>query len=128
LSSVGTPGREHGQYCAGYLDDAALDYIRAQGAVGDICGAYYACDGSLVPLEMNERSIAIGSEELRRIPNRVGVSSGAEKPLANIGAARSNLLNVLITDQNTASKMLDILNNESTARSPTDSEARSARN
>ncbi|MEJ7872641.1 MAG: sugar-binding domain-containing protein, partial [Rubrobacteraceae bacterium] len=83
---------------------------------------------SLVPLEMNERSIAIGSEELRRIPNRVGVSSGAEKPLANIGAARSNLLNVLITDQNTASKMLDILNNESTAGSPTDSEARSARN
>ncbi len=128
LSSVGAPGREHGQYCTGYLDDAGLDYIRAQGAVGDICGAYYARDGSLVPLEMNERSIAIGSEELRRIPNRVGVSSGAEKPLANIGAARSNLLNVLITDQNTASKMLDILNNESTAGSPTDSEARSARN
>ena len=112
VSSVGTPGREHGQYCTGYLNDADLDYIRAQGAVGDICGTYFAQDGSLVPLEMNERSISIGTEELKRIPTRIGVSSGAEKPLANIGAARSNLLNVLITDEDTARRMLDILDEE----------------
>jgi DNA-binding transcriptional regulator LsrR (DeoR family) len=66
---------------------------------------------------MNERTIAIGSEELKRIPTRVGVSSGAEKPAANIGAARASLINVLITDENTASRMLDILDNESSAES-----------
>jgi len=112
VSSVGTPGREHGQYLTGYLDDADLDYIRAQGAVGDICGTYYARDGSLIPLEMNERSIAIGSEGLLNVPNRIGVSSGPEKPEASIGAARSGLLNVLITDEDTARKMLDILDGE----------------
>jgi DNA-binding transcriptional regulator LsrR (DeoR family) len=112
VSSVGTPGREHGQYLTGYLDDADLDYIRAQGAVGDVCGTYYARDGSLVPLEMNERSIAIGSEGLLNVPNRIGVSSGPEKPEASIGAARSGLLNVLITDEDTARKMLEILDSE----------------
>ena len=112
VSSVGTPGREHGQYLTGYLDDADLDYIRARGAVGDVCGTYYARDGSLVPLEMNERSIAIGSEELLGVPNRIGVSSGPEKPEASIGAARSSLLNVLITDEDTARKMLEILDGE----------------
>jgi len=112
VSSVGTLGREHGQYLTGYLNDADLDYIRAQEAVGDICGTYYARDGSLVPLEMNERSIAIGSEGLLNIPCRIGVSSGPEKPKANVGAARSGLLNVLITDEDTARKMLEILDSE----------------
>lgn len=112
VSSVGIPNRYHGQYCTGYLDEGDLRYIREQGAVGDICGSYFARDGSLVPLEMNERSIAISSEELLAVPNRIGVASGSEKPLANIGAARSKLLNVLITDEATARKMLDILQDE----------------
>ena len=66
---------------------------------------------------MNTRSIAISSEELLDVPNRVGVSSGAEKAVANIGAGRASLINVLITDANTASRMLDILDNESSANS-----------
>lgn len=113
VASVGTIGREHGQYRTGYLDDADLDYIRGQGVVGEVCSIYFALDGSHVPLEMNERSISIGIEDLLSIPNRVGVSSGAEKPLANIGAARSKLLNVLITDEGTARKMIGILDGES---------------
>ena len=80
--------------------------------MGDICGTYFARDGSLVPLEMNERSIAIGAEALKRVPTCIGVSSGPAKPLANIGAARSRLVDVLITDEGTAGKMLDILNDE----------------
>jgi DNA-binding transcriptional regulator LsrR (DeoR family) len=61
---------------------------------------------------MHERTIAIGFEEMKGIPNRIGVSSGSHKPLANIGAVRSGLLNVLITDDDTAKSMLDILDDE----------------
>lgn len=117
VSSVGTPDPVHGQYMAGYLNDADLEYIRGRGAVGDICGSYYAREGSLVPLEMNERSIALDSGELLNIPNRIGVASGPEKPMSNIGAARSGLINVLITDEDTASKMLEILDDEASATS-----------
>lgn len=119
VASVGTIGREHGQYRTGYLNDADLDYIRGQGVVGEVCSIYFALDGSIVPLEMNERSISIGAEELKRIPNRVGVASGPEKPVANIGAARSNLINVLITDEDTASGMIDILDGEGSGSSKT---------
>ena len=49
---------------------------------------------------------------MRAIPNRVGVSGGPGKALANIGAVRAGLLNVLITDQDTAAEMLAILNAE----------------
>ena len=107
--SVGTIGREHGQYRTGYLSDADLDSIRDQGVVGEVCGTYFAPDGSLVSLEMNERTIAIDSEALLNIPKRIGVSSGPEKPEANVGAARSGLVNSLITDEDTARKMLKIV-------------------
>lgn len=110
VSSVGMPTHQHGQYLTGYLSDADMEHIRNKGAVGDICGAYFALDGSAVPLEMDERSVALSFEELRRIPNRIGVGSGPEKPVANVGAARSGLINTLITDESTAIKMLDVLN------------------
>ena len=110
--SVGTIGREHGQYRTGYLTDADVDYIRGQGVAGEVCGTYFTGDGSVVPLEINDRSISIGTEELQRVPTRIGVSAGAEKPAANIGAARSSLINVLITDEDTARRMLGILNDE----------------
>lgn len=110
--SVGTIDENSGQYRTGYLDDEDLKYIRDRGAVGDICGSYFARDGSQIQLEMNARTIAIEFDEMKAIPNRVGVSGGPNKALPNIGAVRAGLLNVLITDENTATEMLDLLNKE----------------
>ncbi len=109
---IGAIDRDHGQYLTGYLNDADLEYIQGQGAVGDVCGSYFARDGSRVPLEMNSRTVAISFEDMRHIPNRIGVSFGANKVSANVGAARSGLINVLITDETTAVGMLDLLNDE----------------
>lgn len=120
---VGEIGRDHGQYLTGYLDDGDLDYIQRSGAVGDVCGSYFSKDGSLIPLEMNERTVAIGFEGMRRIPIRIGVSWGAQKALANIGAARSRLLNVLITDENATREMLNILDGESLSSQPKENSA-----
>jgi len=110
--SVGAIDRTSGQYRTGYLDDSDLHYVREQGAVGDICGSYFSYDGSPVRLRMNERTIAIGFEDIKGIPNRIGISGGMHKVRPNIGAARAGLLNVLITDDDTAREMLDILESE----------------
>jgi deoxyribonucleoside regulator len=113
--SVGTIDRNSGQYRTGYLNDEDLASIRARGAVGDVCGSYFSRDGSRVELEMNERTIAIGFEEMKNIPNRIGVSGGPNKALPNIGAVRAGLLNVLISDEDTAREMLDVLDREASA-------------
>jgi DNA-binding transcriptional regulator LsrR (DeoR family) len=112
VSSVGTPTLDHGQYLAGYLGETDLEHIRDQGAVGDICGVYFSTDGSRVDLEMNERSIAIEYDDLLGVESRIGVGSGPAKPVANIGAARSGLINVLVTDEETADGMLEYLDDE----------------
>ena len=115
---VGAIDRSSDQYRTDYLDDADLDYVRDQGAVGDICGSYFSYDGSPVRLRMNERTIAIDFEDMKGIPNRIGVSGRMHKVRPNIGAARTGLLNVLITDQDTAREMLGILRSEDALQRP----------
>ena len=112
IAGVGAVDREAGQYRTGYLNDADLDYIRGQGAIGDVCGSYFSRDGSFCPIEMNERTIALDFESMLNIPTRIGVSYGVKKALANIGAARSGLLNTLITDEEAARQMLSLLKSE----------------
>lgn len=112
VAGIGEIGSDHGQYLTGYLNNADLEYIRDNGAVCDVCGSYFSRDGGLVSLEMNERTVAIGHEDLRRAPNRIGVSWGAHKALANIGAARSELINILITDEDAAQEMLALMAHE----------------
>jgi len=118
--SVGAIDQSSGQYRTGYLDDADLKYIRGRGAVGDICGSYFSYDGSPVRLRMNERTIAIDFEDMKGIPNRIGVSGGMHKVRPNIGASRAGLLNVLITDQDTAREMLATLRSEDAVASSGD--------
>ena len=127
VMAVGAINRDHGQYLTGYLNDTDLDYIRGNGAVGDVCGTYFSTDGSLIPREINERIVAVGFEDMKRIPDRIGVNWGANRTPGNIGAVRSGLLNVLITDEETAKRTVEILNSESPTVSSTDNEARPAR-
>lgn len=107
--SVGAISRMSGQYRTGYLTEEDLEYIRQRGAVGDICGSYFSHDGFAVRLEMDERTIAIGFEAMKAIPDRIAVSGGPHKVLPNIGAVRAGLINVLITDEETAKDMLRVL-------------------
>ena len=109
IVGIGAVSPRSGLYRAGYLNDADLEFIRGQGAVGDVCGSYFTADGTLSPLELNDRMIALDAEAMRRAPLRVGVTCGPEKILPNIGAARSGLVNVLITDEVAATGMLQVL-------------------
>ena len=112
IVGIGAVSPQSGLYRAGYLNDADLEFIRGQGAVGDVCGSYFGRDGALCPLELNDRMIALDADAIRRAPLRVGVSSGVAKALPNIGAARSGLINVLITDEDTAAVMLQLIDSE----------------
>lgn len=119
---IGAIDQSHGQYRTGYIDDTDLERIRENGAVGDVCGSYFSYDGSLIPFEMNERTVAVGPGVLKNIPNRIGVSWGEEKAVPNIGAVRSGLVNVLVTNEPTARKMLELVEEDS-ANTPRDGTA-----
>ena len=118
LVSVGAVTRASGIYRAGYLNDADLEYIQGQGAVGDICGSYFKLDGSPCSLELEERTIAASAEAMRGAALRVGVGWGSAKALPSLGAVRAGLINVLITDEEAARDILRVLRDERAATDP----------
>lgn len=90
----------------GYATTDELDQNRRAGAVGDILGMFYDADGALLELPIHDRRIGITLEELRRIPNVVGIAGGAEKVPAIIGALRGRYLDVLVTTEGSAEALL----------------------
>lgn len=119
IVSVGAVSEASGLFRAGYLNDADLDYIRGQGAVGDICGSYYKQDGTLCALELDERTVAAPPDVMRGALLRVGVGWGTAKALPSLGAIRAGLINVLITDEASAREMLWIIDREQLDRQAT---------
>jgi DNA-binding transcriptional regulator LsrR (DeoR family) len=52
--------------------------------------------------------MAITLEELRKIPLRIGVTSGKEKAMPILGAINGKYINSLITDEETANELLKL--------------------
>jgi DNA-binding transcriptional regulator LsrR (DeoR family) len=72
-------------------------------AVGDVAGKFFDADGAPVHVAADAKLLAITREQLERIPKRVGIAVGIRKAGAIIAAARSRLINILVTDIVTAS-------------------------
>ncbi len=77
-------------------------------AVGDVIRHYFDIHGQMVPWDGADRLIALSVEQLREIPSVIGVAVSAAKAAAIIGAARSRLINILVTDVRTALAVLDL--------------------
>ncbi len=96
-----------GLFRAGYLSENELQVIRSQGAVGDMCGCYFNIDGQVCDIEMLNRTIAISFETLRKVPLVIAVAAGVAKSDAILGALRTGIIKVLITDEPGARAVLN---------------------
>lgn len=85
---------------------AELATLQAAGAVGDVCMRFFREDGQPVGLELDERVMAIGLEELRRIPRRWGIAGGRKKHRAVKAALLGDWITHLVTDYATARWLL----------------------
>ncbi|MCR4406811.1 MAG: sugar-binding transcriptional regulator [Anaerolineae bacterium] len=91
---------------AGYLDLETLMQLRAQGAVGDVCARHYDAQGRLLDIELNQRIVGIELEALHHIEQVIGVAGGEAKAEAILGALRGGHVNVLVTDDVAAKRVL----------------------
>lgn len=107
LVGIGAPAPEvYSLLRAGYLDREALAQLQAQGVVGDICARHYDAQGRVLDIELNRRIVGIDLEALHDIQQVIGVAGGEAKAEAILGALRGGHVNVLITDDATARKVL----------------------
>jgi DNA-binding transcriptional regulator LsrR (DeoR family) len=87
------------------FSSAELESLRAEGAVGDICLRFFDRQGAPVVTPLNDRVIGVDLAQLRLADRVVAVAGGRRKIAAIRGALSGRLVNVLITDVDTAQRL-----------------------
>jgi lsr operon transcriptional repressor len=108
IVGVGTPAADATIVQMGYLAADDVRQLRDRGVVGDILGQFFDADGQVVSLPIHDRRIGIELSELASIPKVVGVAGGLHKAEAILGALRGGFLDVLVTNELVALRLLEL--------------------
>jgi len=93
---------------AGYVTEEEAQRIRESGAVGDVCAQHYSVTGEWLDIDINHRVVGVDVDTLKRIHTIIGVAGSSRKGQAILGALLGKYVNVLITDDQAAQKVLAI--------------------
>jgi DNA-binding transcriptional regulator LsrR (DeoR family) len=88
------------------MDPEQQDLLRRLGAVGDVCLRFFDDGGAIVDSDFNDRVLGIRPDQLRSVPRRIGVAGGPEKAVAIHAALVGGWVNIVITDLETAERLL----------------------
>lgn len=90
----------------GVLGNTDMFYLKVHDAVGDVLGHFLDRDGQLIPSPIEDRLISTPLQQLKEMPNVVGLAAGADKIDAIRAVLRGGYLDILITDEPTATLLL----------------------
>jgi len=108
LVGIGRPTVNSVVMQSNILTEAEFAALQALGAVGDIGLRFFDADGRAIPHAINERIIGLTLEQIRAIPRVIGVAGGPEKSEVIRAALRGQLINVLVTDEANARRLVDV--------------------
>jgi DNA-binding transcriptional regulator LsrR (DeoR family) len=92
---------------SGILSTDELGLLHARGALGDIALRFFDADGRPVDHEINDRIIGLDLDQIRGIPRVIGVAGGPDKREVIRAALRGRLIDVLVTDEDSALWLLE---------------------
>jgi len=108
IVGVGTPTADATIVEMGYLEAEDVRALRDHAVVGDILGQFFDASGRVVKLPIHDRRIGIELTDLAQIPKVVGVAGGLHKVDAILGALRGGFLDVLVTNELAALRLLEL--------------------
>lgn len=107
IALVGIGGApEHSTMVRSYLGQEHQEHFAERDIVGDICANFINENGTVTKSSWNERIISLELEKLKEIPLVIGVASGKEKVQSIKAALKGNMIDVLMTDEETAKDLL----------------------
>lgn len=92
---------------SGVLNKNDLLYLQMQGAVGDVLSHFIDKDGNSVNTDFEDRLISISLDKLKELKNVIGVAAGKSKLNAIKATLKGKYIDILVTDENTAIKLLE---------------------
>jgi DNA-binding transcriptional regulator LsrR (DeoR family) len=101
VALVGVGTLDNSAFAArGVLSHQEMEELTGCGAVGEICGRFYDKNGRECDSRWRDRVVSIDLDQLRKIPQVVGIVAGGDRSAAIAAAVRGNLLKALIIDDN----------------------------
>lgn len=109
LVGIGLTDPEYsGMYRGGYVDSEILERIRANGAIGDVMAEFFDLYGRIQDTEIGARVMGMRQAELRKVSTVIAIAGGVVKAPAILGAIRTGLIHVLVTDSVTARRVIEL--------------------
>ena len=108
LVGIGQAGSQATLVKTGFIGETETEVLRRQGAVGNILAQFFNIEGEKINCALHRRIIAFPIEELKKMSHVIGIAGGKEKIKSILGALQGKLINILITDENTARAVLDL--------------------
>ena len=108
IIGIGSVSTKATMYMEGSLTSEDLEFLESQNSAGDIMGNYVDMNGKLVDFPLHECMLTTDLEDLRKMKNVIGVAGGLIKARGIAGALRSGVFRVLISDEDTARKVMEI--------------------
>ena len=106
IVGIGAPVKSSNLIWMGEFGKQAIESLRTTGAVGEICSVFYDKNGREVETDFSDRIISVGLDKLRNLKYSIGMASSREKVISIMSACKGEIINVLITDEETAKIML----------------------
>jgi DNA-binding transcriptional regulator LsrR (DeoR family) len=100
---IGNPFVKSTMQEIGYLGDAEISSLREAGVVADINSCFVKADGTIAPGTINERVVGVNVEDLRNVRKVIAIAEGEHKAASIIAALKGGYIDVLITEEHTAS-------------------------
>lgn len=86
--------------------DITQNSLISAGAVGDLMGYYFNGEGELIDHPINRRVIGISPFDLTEMPNVILVAGGQHKVPMISAVLKTDIFDILVTDQRTAESVL----------------------
>lgn len=92
---------------AGYITDEEVQEFAGNGVVGNVALQFFDADGDTEKFKsFNERVAGMSAAMMKKVRNRIGIAGGSERVEAVKGAIRGGYVNMLITNNECAEKLL----------------------
>ena len=92
---------------SGYVDTSDIQRLQKLGAVGDVWGRYITAEGRVADEALDRRTLGLSLNVLRGAPRSIAVVHGADKHDIALAIVKNRLATVMITDEATASYLLE---------------------
>ena len=106
LFGVGQLTEESTKFQRGFLKKKDIDQLRADGFVGDLCMNPVRIDGSWNDNCIQDRVNTAEMDIIKDIPTVIAIAGGADKTDAIIGCLNSGVVDILITDDLSAERIV----------------------